>query len=164
MIIFKQKKKNGYAVLELLFYISFFVVLSLLVINAMITMARAFRETNMEAELVQSGNIMERMAREIRQASGIGSISSTDLLLNTVSGADTTIEFKLLGTNLQLFENGTLTGNLNPPNIAVTGLSFSQIATTESKAVKIVLNVRSTDNTQNQVQNFYDTIVLRGSY
>jgi len=68
MKIIKLKIKNfkkGYAILELLFYISFFTVLALVVINAMIAMAKSFRETAIYAELDQSANIMERMSREI---------------------------------------------------------------------------------------------------
>src|SRR3989338_11636378 len=69
----------GYAILELLFYVVFFSILSLVVINAMITMARVFRETAVYAELVQSGVIMERIGREIRTSYDISSISSSDL-------------------------------------------------------------------------------------
>lgn len=166
MIYFKNKRKNGYAILELLFYISFFVVLSLVVINALITMAGAFRETTIYAELTQSGNIMERMGREIRGATGINSITATDLVLSTKdnNGANKTEEFLLSGTNLQFLENGILTGNLNPANIAIVSLGFSEITTTQGKAIKISLVVKSVDDALSRTQNFYDTIVLRGSY
>jgi Tfp pilus assembly protein PilE len=162
----KNKRECGYAILELLFYIAFFVILSLVVINAMITMSKAFKETAIQAELSQSGTIMERMAREIRQASAINSISATDLTLSTkgVSGADTTMEFKLSGSSLQLLENGNFTGNLNPPNITITVLAFTSITTNQGKAVKIALTVKSTDDGLGRLQNFYDTIVLRGNY
>src|SRR3989338_8033873 len=75
--------ERGYAILELLFYITFFSILSLVVINAMITMTKSFRETAIQAELIESGSIMERMEREIRQALSINSIVANDLKLNT---------------------------------------------------------------------------------
>jgi hypothetical protein len=59
-------------------------------------------------------------------------------------------------------ENGVLTGNLNVPNISIIGLSFTEIITTKSKAIKMNLSVRSKGDTS--VENFYDTVVLRGSY
>ena len=152
-----NKQKNGYAVLELLFYIAFFTVLSSVVINAMITMTRSFKETTIQAELVQSGNIIERMSREIRQASDITSISSTDLKLNAV-------EFKLSGSDIQLFENDIFVGNLNTPNIIVTALAFTQITTAKGKAVKIELTLKSANDTSDNTKDFYDTIVLRGNY
>ena len=157
-----NKKNYGYAVLELLFYIAFFSVLSSLVINAMITMARSFKETTIQAELVQSGNIMERMSREIRQASGIVSISATDLVLDV--GASKTMEFKFISPNIQLWDNGSDIGNLNSPNIVVTNITFTQIDTAKGKAVKIVLTLKSANDSSGNTQDFYDTIVLRGSY
>ncbi len=162
----KNKKESGYTVLELIFYISFFVTLSVVVINAMIIMTRAFRETTLQAELLQSGSIMERMSREVKQAYGISSISATDLKLNTKdsNGADKTVEFLLSGTDIRLLENSTLIGNLNTPNIVVTALSFTQVTGTVSKAVKIILSVRSNNDSLSRTIDFYDTIVLRGSY
>jgi len=152
------KKNYGYAILELLFYIAFFVTLSLVVIDAMITMARAFKETSIQAELAQSGTIMERMSREIRESSSIVSISSTDLKLNAV-------EFKLSGSDIQLLENDILIGNLNTPNIAVTALTFTEIITAKGKAVRILLTLKSGNDTfSSRSVDFYNTVALRGSY
>ncbi|MFA6353790.1 MAG: hypothetical protein WCW93_02575 [Candidatus Paceibacterota bacterium] len=167
MIKINKKNKNGYAVLELLFYISFFVVLSLVVISSMITMARAFRETVMYAELVQSGDIMERMSREIRAAYDIDPASTNnDLKLNTKDsdGVDKTMEFKFLDSNLQFLENDVFIGNLNTPNIVITAINFTQITTTKGKAIRIILTVRSVADSSGNTQDFYDTIVLRGNY
>ena len=50
----KNNTKQGYATLELLFYIALFTMLSLVVIDAMIIMAGSFRETSIQAEFVQS--------------------------------------------------------------------------------------------------------------
>lgn len=165
-IIKKNKIKNGYAILELLFYITFFSIFSLLVINSMITMARSFKETTVQAELVQSGTIMERISREIRASYDISSISANDLKLNTKddAGANKTVEFLLSGANVQLLENSVLVGNLNTPNLTITDLNFTVITTIKGKAVRIVLSVRSNNDSLNRIQDFYDTVVLRGGY
>src|SRR5687768_15506750 len=94
------RKKGGYAVIELLFYIAFFVLMSLAVLNSMIIMSRAYKETSIHNELVQAGGIMERISREVRQATGINTISPTSLVLNTVdsAGAGKIVEFSLSGT------------------------------------------------------------------
>ena len=171
---FKQKNRGrkvlseakGYAILELLFYIALFSILSLVVINAIIIMTRSFRETAIQAELVQSGIIMERMSREIRQAYDISSISANNLKLNTKdnTGANKTVEFLLASSNVRFLENGILVGNLNTPNIVVTNLTFTQMTTVKGKAVKIVLSFRSSNDSLNRIRDFYDTIVLRGDY
>ncbi len=161
-----RKKKHGYAILELLFYIAFFSIFSSVVINAMITMTRSFREISIQRELAQSGVIIERMSREIRQAYDISFISANDLKLNTKddAGANKTVEFLLSDSNLQFFENDVLVGNLNTPNMMVTSLNFTQITTAKGLAVKIVLSVRFGNDSLNRIQDFYDTVVLRGSY
>lgn len=161
-----KKKTQGYAILELLFYISILATVSLLVINSMMNMALFFKETSIYGQLVQNGNIMERMSREIRTANDISFINVTDLKLNTKNdaGADKTVEFTLSGVNLQLFENDVLIGNLNTPNIMVTDLSFTQITTMKGKAVKIFMTVRVTNDKLNRTFDFYDTVVLRGLY
>lgn len=162
----KNNKKNGYAILELLFYISFFAILSFLVINAMIIMSQSFRETSLYAEFQQGGTIMERITREIRQAYNISSISANDLVLSSKDseGVNKTVEFLLSGSNLQLIENSVLTGNLNAPSISVTALIFTQINIVKGKAVKIFLTIKSTKDSSNRLNDFYDTIVLRGGY
>lgn len=161
-----SQSERGYAILELLFYISFFVLLSLVVINAMITMTQSFRESETQTALIRSGSIMERMSREIRQADSISLITASSLKLNTTdsAGDPKTIEFLLSGTNVQLLENNVLTGNLNSPNITVTGLNFTQITTVNGTAVKIILTVQSINDKYNRSVDFYNTVVLRGSY
>ena len=161
-----KSRKEGYAILELLFYIALFSILSLVVINAMIIMARSFRETSLQAEFMQGRDIMERISREIRGSFSISSISANDLKLNTKddAGADKTVEFLLSGSNIQLLENNILTGNLNNPDIIITNLAFSDITTVKGKAVKIVLSFNSSNDSLSRTQEFYDTIVLRGGY
>ncbi len=162
----KNKTKSGYVALELLFYISFFAILSIAVINAMITMSKSFKETTILSELAQSGNIMERLSREIRGAYDINSISATGLILNTKDsdGINKIVEFLLSGTNLQLIENSVLIGNLNTHSLNITSLAFAQINTTQGKAVKIFMTVKPLNDAQGRTENFYNTVVLRGDY
>lgn len=169
MKITKLKIKNlggGYALLETIFYILLFAILSIAVINAMITMTKSFKETTIQAGLMQGGNIMERISREIRQAYGINLISTSNLKLNTKDsvGVNKTIEFSLTGSNIRLLDNDVFTANLNISNITVTGLIFTQIATTKGAAVKILLTIKSNYDSQNRNESFYNTVVLRGDY
>ena len=162
----KNKQNKGYAILELLFYITLFSILSLVVIDAMIIMTKSFKEVTRQAELTRSGNIMERISREVRSSYDINTISANNLKLNTKDsgGADKTIEFLLSGSDIRLLENDILTGNLNAPDVAVSGLAFTQITTPKGKAVKIFFTVKSASDTLNRTQDFYNTIVLRGNY
>ena len=129
-------------------------------------MTGSFKDNIAQAELIQSGGIMERISREVRQAYGIGSISATDLKLNSKddSGNNKTVEFQLSGSNLKLLDNGTLTDNLNPANISVSSITFTQITTAEGIAVKISLTVGATNDAEHRSVSFNDTVVLRGAY
>ncbi|MFA5936944.1 MAG: hypothetical protein WC822_03640 [Candidatus Paceibacterota bacterium] len=161
-----KKTNRGYAILETIFYICLFAILSLAVIDALITMTKAFKEITIQAELMQGGNIMERISREIRQASGINSIGANNLKLNTTdeAGADKTVEFSLSGSDVRFLENDVFTGNLNGQNITATNLTFTQINTTKGIAVKVFLTIQSNHDMQNREENYYDTVVLRGDY
>ncbi len=166
MIKGKLKTNSGYSLLETVFYVSFFAILSILVINAMIIMTKSFRETTVQAELMQGGNMMERISREIRQAESISSISQSDLKLNTkdIDGVAKTIEFALSGSDIRFLENEVFTGNLNTQSISIMGLSFTQISTTTGVAVKIFLTIKSNHDSMSRTEHFYDTAVLRGNY
>jgi hypothetical protein len=162
----KKINSAGYAILETIFYICLFAILSIAVINAMITMAKSFKETTIQAELMRGTNIMERISREARNSYSINSITSSSLKLNTKDseGINKTVEFSLSGGNVRFLENDVFTGNLNGDNINVTGLTFTQINTTKGVAVKISLTIRSNHDLQNRDEIFYDTVVLRGDY
>ncbi len=166
MITLFKKKNKGFSLIEILIYIAIFAFLSVVVINSLIVMVNSFAETAVQANFLQASTTLERMSREIRQAKSIASISSSDLILNSTDSSDIakTVEFKLLNQNLQLLENGVLTGNLNAPNIQVTSLTFTEITTTNGKAIKIVMSVTDTKDRYSRTENFYDTVELRGSY
>ncbi len=159
-------KNKGYTLIELVFYIALFAVLSFSVISALITMTKSFKETTIQAQLTVGGDVMDRLSREIRKANSITAITSTDLTLATTddAGADKTLEFQLSGTDLKLIENSTFTGNLNTPNIAITALTFTQITTAQGKGIKVVVTIKSVNDTLARTADYNDTIVLRGGY
>lgn len=167
MISFHAKnKKRGYAILELIFYVSFFAVLSIAVISSMLTMSRSFKETTVFLKASRGAEIIERMVRETRNANTINTINATSLKLDTTdeAGAVATIEFTLAGTDIELRENDSLVGDLNAPNINVASLSFTEITTTAGKAVKVQLSISLEDDPSGRTFDFYDTVVLRGNY
>lgn len=148
--------------LELLFYISFFAAMSLAVVAAMVAMSGSFKETAMYAKLGQSGEIMERISREISSAESIASISLTSLKINMPTGA--TREFRLSGDNIELYEDDTLVGNLNSSEISLSALSFTEITTAEGRGVKISMTLGLDSDKLGREYDLNNTIVLRGNY
>lgn len=162
----KQKTNFGYSLVELIFYIALFSIIFIAVINALMVMTKGYKETAIQADLIQSSSIMERISREVRQSNNIFSISTGDLKLNTKDelGNNKTIRFVRSGTNIVLYEDDVLVGNLNTPNIRVTDLSFTQINTTMGQAIKISISVESVRDLTARNESFYSTVVLRGGY
>lgn len=161
-----KNNKKGFAILETLLYLSFFALLSIVVINAMIVMTKSFKETKIKSEIVQGASVFERISREIKQADSISSLGASDLKLNTKDefGVSKTVRFVLSGNNVQFFENDIFVGNLNSDNVLVSGLSFTQISTGENTAVKLNMTVQSVSDSLNRTEDFYNTLVLRGGY
>lgn len=161
-----KKTSSGYFLVEALFYISLLAIFSIAIVNSIIVMTKSFKETAVQAELMQGGAIIERISREIKQANSISTISAGDLKLNTKdsAGAAKTVEFLLSGSNIQLLENSVLSGNLNTSNLAVSNLTFTQVVTANGEAVKVFLTLSSTHDVLGRAHDFYDTAVLRGGY
>ena len=163
-----KKKEGGFTLVETLFYISIFVVLFLVVINAMILMLRSFKQTMVNRDLLQGGVAMERMSREIKNGVNITTATTGDLdfFVNDENNPGNTItyHFLLVGTKILAKSNNIDIGDVTSPNISVTALNFTQINTVNSKAVKISLTVQSNRFGSTRTETFYDTVVLRGSY
>lgn len=170
----KDTKIKGYSIVEIMVYIAIFAFLSMVVINSFINVMSAFNNTRTYRDLSESGSIvMERISREIRQAKTINITNSVFnstngvLELNSTSSAGTSkvIKFMISGNALNIYQDGTLVGNLLKQNISPSSLLFRRITNTNSDAVKIEMTLIDTRNNTNPTSvNFYNTITLRGSY
>ncbi len=169
-------KKNGYTIAETIVYIALFIMLSFAVMNSLVNIIKLSVEIRSNRDFIDSGySGMERITREIRNAISVdtaNSVFSTAqspcvvqcvLQLNTknAAGASKIVKFSVVNNKLELYEDGTLTGDLTGGNTSVTNLTFWQVGT---KAVRVVLTIQDIRNTLHPSQSFYDTIVLRGAY
>jgi len=166
MIYLIKKRNSGASILETIFYIALLLAFSILIINALFTMTKAFKGTTIQSDLMHGGTIMERISREIRQAKSIVFITPNSIKLNSIdeTGTDKTIEFNFSNSNINLTENETLVGNLNSLDVSVVNLSFLQINTTNSIAIKIFLTIKSNKDSTWREESFYNTVVFRGIY
>jgi hypothetical protein len=161
-----KNQKAGATLIETLFYILIFTVLSIILINAILYMTRAFKETTIITSLMHSSDVMERMSREIKQADSIATVSSTSIKINTTDSAGNpkTITFSQSGSNIALYENDILVGNLNPDTLVVSALDFTSITTAAGTAIKFSFTVSSTKDSLGRTYDFYNTVALRGAY
>lgn len=173
--------QKGFTLVEMIIYVAFFAVLSVLSINATILVMKSFYTLRINQSISQSATTaLERMSREIRNAYDIDTLNTTPLtspgrltlMTKTDAGALTTAEFYVTaGNQINMKVGGVDKGSLMTKTVTATNLVFRLITTTNasttiSKAVKIEMTLRDSRDTRSgftKTVKFYDTIVLRGS-
>ncbi len=166
--------KRGYSLIEIVVYIAIFSLLSIAVINSLIVTMKSFSASRTNRDLQENGfSAMERMSREVRGAISVSAITTGaiggakgDITLNTTdqSGTAKTVRFTVSGNALQLYENGSLSGNLTGGNSQVTDLVFNQITIGTETAIKITISIKDLRSPSGATETFYDSIIMRGSY
>lgn len=168
-----MKKHNGYSVMEIIVYIAIFSFFSITVINSFSAVLGSLSQSRTDRDLLESGStVMERITREIRQATSVDVVNSTlsstpgVLQLNSTNSGGSAMIIKFITSSgaLNLYQDGALVGNLLGQNISVTSLIFRRITLTNGEAVKVELTLQDTRSKTSRSENFYSTIVLRGSY
>lgn len=167
-------KKRGFTLVEMIIYVAFFAMLSIIAVNGTIVAMKSFYSLRLNQSINESATVaLERMSREIRNAYDVDLTQSTlaptspgRLTLKTkdASGTDTTVEFYVDGASqLNLKVGGVDNGPLVTKNVTLTNLVFWTITNTNSKAIKIEMTLHDSRATSAKSSKFYDTIVLRGS-
>ncbi len=164
---------RGFTLVEMIIYIAFFAILSVVAINATIMVMRSFYSLRITQSISQSATTaMERMSREIRSAYNINTANSTfdtspgrlTVLTKDEIGTLLTVEFYVTaGNQINMKINGADQGSLMTKTVSVTNLIFRQITTTNTKAVKIEMTLTDNRSGITKTNKYYDTIVLRGS-
>lgn len=164
---------RGFTLVEMIIYIAFFAMLSVLAINATIMVMKSFYTLRINQSISQSATTaMERISREIRNAYNVDTANSTlgtspgrlTLLTKTDGGALTSVEFYVTsGNQVNMKVGGADQGSLMTKTVTVTNLVFTQITTTNSKAVKVDMTLTDNRSGVSKTVKYYDTIVLRGS-
>jgi len=175
----KRTKTNlvsGFALVEMIIYITIMVIIMLAVVNIIISITKSNKFSSIENNIKNSAiSGLEEITREIRNAKSIdynqSVFNSSDgiLFLNTLdqNGNIKTIKFYLAGQILKEDVGGVSTstgGVLTQKDVKVLSMIFKRIDTLKSKAVKIELVLSGSNNGLIRNENFYSTIVLRGSY
>jgi len=174
LLIFLNKMKRGFTLIETIIYTTIIAVIFVLVVNSLSVVIKAFNQGRVSIKINNSAEAaMERMAREIRFAYDIDALSTLGshpghLVLNTyVLGTETptTAEFYIDAGKVMVKEGIFGAESLTAPDVTVTNLIFRQInASSVSRAVKIEMTMQGSSGNYQKTENFYNTAVLRRSY
>jgi len=169
----KRYKQSGFTLVEVILYTVLFAALSVVLINCLLIMLRAYTETRVNDDLLESAQVsLERMTREIRIAKSVDTTTSVfgsspgTLKINTTdaSGTAKTEQFDVSSSALRFTDNGTVSGNITGAKVSVTSLVFRNITTTAGTAVRIEMTLQSLRSSSNKSITVYDTVAMRGSY
>jgi type II secretory pathway pseudopilin PulG len=164
---------KGFSLPEMIIYVALLALMFLAIMNAVLGMGKGVAVLGAARMLNNSAlSSMERMVREIRQASSVDQGQSTfnanpgKLVLNTTDsgGNSTTVEFSVSSTTLIVKQGGITLGPLTIGSTTVDSLIFRSIATSTSQAVRVEMTLTSQGISQSKTGTFYSTAVLRGSY
>lgn len=159
---------KGYSFIELIVYISVFVLISIVVTQSLLysmktySVARSYRALQRNADTA-----LDRITREVRNASSITTGSSTfgsSPGTLSFSGTDSTNtpysgSLSVLNGNISLVLNGN-TYDLTSNEVSISDITFWSITTNTSDAVKIKITL-STTRAPIITKSFYTTVVLR---
>ena len=174
MIFLSQKKqKQGFSLIEVLLYVGLFTMLSVMSMSALFQSIKAFNDLRISRDINDSSvKVMERLTRDIKSATAVDLANSTfgsspgRLTLSTVNASGTlmTVEYYVTGSSLHVKENGVDNGSLMSSKTTISALVFYYINTGSTIGVKIDLHLSSSRGVVSDIDHFYDTIELRGTY
>jgi type II secretory pathway pseudopilin PulG len=167
------KKHRGMSLVELMVYMSMLVVLLGAIVQSVLMLTTHYRAVRNTRDIEDSAiNVLDRLVREARSATDVATpypntsfATTTFIATDSVTGLSTTTSFYIVNEKLHISQNGVNLGPLTKESVRVTGFDVRVIQTSNSKAIKIDLSLLSDEATPAVIsKNFYNTVVLRGSY
>lgn len=168
-----ERFRGGFTIIEITVYVGLFSLLSVIIINTMWSTIRISNELRVSRDINDSAVVvMERLTRDIRNATQIDlaysafATSPGRLTLQTVtaSGTAMTIEYFVASSTLRIKENGIDKGSLLSTRSQIDGLVFYYISRGATTAIKTELHIKSVRGASTNLDHFYNTTILRGTY
>ena len=168
-------RTEGFTLAEMVVYIAIFGLVSVLIVNFVLTLSGTWGRGKEIRNAVNGGeNIFDRLTQEVRLATGINNSQSTfgshpgRLYLNTYTTATSTtadtLDIYTTGNELFLKRGSKASADsLSGPGLKVTNLIFNQIyAASTSEAVRIQLTVTSGSGVNLTTRQLQTAVVLKG--
>lgn len=164
-----MKNQSGYSLIEMIIYVAVLSVVSLLIINTVLSFNKSYQNVLVLRRLDHSAiDAMERITREIRLSrqidganSSFGSNPSVLSLVSRIEGGTKTTKFYLDNGTIKIDLDGNYFGPLTTSQVSVTSLIFNSINTDISSAVKIDLEITTSLGEINKTKKYHSTVVLK---
>lgn len=160
------KYQNGFTFIELIIYISIVtIMLTAIVPFGWSTINSRVKSSTQQEVYTQARSVSERIKQEIRQASGITTVSATSISLTNFS-PDTTTVISLSSGKMQINKNGTGAINLNSDDTTITapgGIIFTDYTSVGNTTEHIGFTFTIDSNYSGQRKEYKETVTLRAS-
>jgi len=169
----KKSKQKGFSLVEMIIYIAITSLVMIVIVDVILTVSRSNKQSVVYNNVKNSAiSSLEKIVRETRSSISIdvgqSVFDSEDgaLFLNSKdqNGDPKTIKFYIENDLLVVDVNGARFGPLTTNGTKVSGIIFNLFDTGNSKAVKIKIGIEGEKNGFTKNEDFYSTVVLRGSY
>ena len=158
---------------ELTVYIGLFALISVVLVNSLMSAIRISNELRAQRDINDTAvAVMERITRDLRGGNQIDLVNSSfgvnpgRLTFQTVSASGTamTVEYYVASSTLYVKENGVSKGSLLSARTKIDGIVFYYVSNGATIGVKTELHLESTRGAISDIDHFYNTTILRGTY
>ncbi len=174
----RRPRSSGMTLVEILIYMAIMVILLGAIVQTVLLLTTHYRAVRNTRDIEDSAiAVLDRLVRTARSADDIVTASSTPsgtdpstitfISTDTASGQSTTTTFSVdqIAKRVILYENGVYMGPITKESVSIIGFKMTHILSSRSKGIRVELSLLSDQATPAVIsKNFYDTVVLRGSY
>ncbi len=159
-----MKKKAGFTFIELILYISIVTIMLSALVPFAWNIIGAASKSNTEQEVFsQARFISERIKYEIRNSTGINSVTATSISLVTAVPTTNPTVIDFAGGNIRIKQGAGAVVVLNSPDVAISGLTFINNTSGDLKTKNISYVFTLSANYGTTRQEFVETTTIRSS-
>ena len=130
--------ERGFTLIELIIYIAIVaIILTSLIPFAWNVIEGGAKSATEQEVFANARYVSERIKYEIRNASGINSVSATSISLSETSGAVNPTVIDLSSSNIRITQGAGSPINLNSSNTTISGLTFTNYTSGDNKTKNI---------------------------
>ncbi|MDQ3099380.1 MAG: prepilin-type N-terminal cleavage/methylation domain-containing protein [bacterium] len=160
----KITNQQGFTLIELILYIAIIVMfLTTLIPFAWNVIEGGAKSATQQEIYSQARFISERVKYEIRNASGINSISATSINLATSTAGTNPTIISLSGTNLTIKEGTGTTTNLNSSDTGVSSMTFTNLTSANTYTKNIQFSFTVSDVLISSRNEFTESVDIQSS-